>query len=186
MTHGLYPQAMARGDWAELERLVLKTGEIVSRGRKAASGISEVIGAFNAANAALPASPDAAAQGAFVAAYAAWVAPLDGAARTLEEEMAALAPRQQRILDLLYADREAVSVAEDYLMSVATLGSAATYVLTELATFPKTLRRLGAAVPAIQPTTESLAASMQRVLIALEPADEWGDRSLAILAGDWS
>jgi hypothetical protein len=174
-----------RSDWPELEYLVIGTGVKVLHANEAAASVSAVIQALNEANSALPKQPTAADVSRFTERYAAQVAPLEAAAKALEIEMAAIAPGQSRILDIIDDDHEATGVAEEYLGGTVSLGAAATYVTQELATFPRSLEELGRTLPPVEEATDGLASAMRRVLVALEPASGWGDRSAAILS-DWT
>ena len=51
---------MVRGDWPELEYLVIRTGVRVLRANEAAADVSAAIQALNEANSALPTQPTAA------------------------------------------------------------------------------------------------------------------------------
>jgi hypothetical protein len=173
---------MVRGDWPELEYLVIGTGVKVLHANEAAASVSAVVQALNEANSALPEQPTAADVSKFAERYAAQVAPLEAAATALETEMAAIAPGQDRILEIIYDDHEAAGVAEEYLGGAVSLGAAAVHVTEELATFPRSLEELGRTLPPVEDATAGLASAMRRVLVALEPASEWGDRSAAILS----
>jgi TPP-dependent indolepyruvate ferredoxin oxidoreductase alpha subunit len=98
--------------------------------------------------------------------------------------MAAIAPGQNRIIDIIDADHEATGVAEEYLGGAVSLGAAAAYVIEELARLPRSLEKLGRTLPMVEEATVGLASAIRRVLVALEPAIGWGGRSGAILA-DW-
>ena len=171
-----------RSDWPELEYLVIGTGVKVLHANEAAASVSAVIQALNEANSALPKQPTAADVSKFAERYAAQVAHLEGAATALEIEMAAIAPGQSRILDIVDDDHEAAGVAEEYLGGTVSLGAAATYVSEELATLPRSLEELGRSLPPVQEATAGLASAMRRVLVAIEPGRGWGDRSAAILS----
>ena len=106
---------MARGDWPELEYLVIGTGVRVFHAHEAAASVTAVVQALNEANSALPEQPTATDVSALADRYAAQLAPLEAAATALESEMAAIAPGQTRILDIVEADHEAAGVAEEYL-----------------------------------------------------------------------
>ncbi len=176
---------MVRRDWPELESLVIGTGVKVLHANEAAARVLAVVQALNEATSALPEQPTAADVSKFAERYAAHVAPLEAAATALETEMAAIAPGQSRILDIVDADHEAAGVAEEYLGGAKSLGAAAAHVTEALATFPRSLEHLGRTLPPVEDTTTSLASAMRRVLVALEPASGWGDRSAAILS-DWT
>ena len=133
---------MVRGDWPELEYLVIGTGVKVLHANEAAASVSAAVQALNEANSALPEQPTAADVSTFAERYAAQVAPLEAAATALETEMAAIAPGQSRILDIIDDDHEATGVAEEYLGGAVSLGAAAVHVTEELATFPDPSRRL--------------------------------------------
>ncbi len=176
---------MVRGDWPELEYLVIGTGVKVLHANEAAASVAAVVQALNEADSALPKQPTAGDVSTFAERYAAQLAPLEAAATALETEMAAIAPGQSRILDIVYADHDAAGVAEEYLGGAVSLGAAAVHVTEELATFPESLEKLGRTIPQVEGATAGLASAMRRVLIALEPATGWGDRSAAILS-DWT
>ena len=116
---------------------------------------------------------------------AAEVAALEAAATALETEMAAIAPGQRRIFDIIDDDPEATGVAEEYLGGAVELGAAAAYVTEELARLPRSLEKLGRTFPPVEDATAGLASAMRRVLAALEPAIGWGERSTAILS-EWT
>jgi hypothetical protein len=174
-----------RSDWPELEYLVIGTGVRVLHANEAAASVSAVVEALSEANSALPKQPTAADVSKFAERCAAQVAPLEVAATALETEMTAIAPGQSRIIDIIYDDREATSVAEEYLGGAVALGAAAVSLTEELATVPGSLEELGRRFPQVEDATAGLASAMQRVLVALEPASGWGDRSAAILS-DWT
>jgi hypothetical protein len=174
-----------KSDWPELEYLVIGTGVKVLHANEAAANVSAVIQALNEANSALPKQPTAADVSTLAERYAAQVAPLEAAATTLEAEMAEIAPGQSRILEIVEDEREATGVAEEYLGGAVDLGAAAAHLTEELATFPRSLETLGRTLPPIEDATAGLASAMRRVLVALEPASGWGDRSAAILS-DWT
>ena len=176
---------MGRGDWPELEYLVIGTGVRVLHAHEAAASVSTAVQALNEANSALPEQPTAADVSTFAERYAAQVAPLEAAATALETEMAEIETGQSRILDIIDDDREATGVAEEYLGGAVSLGKSAVSVTEELATFPRSLEKLGRTLPPVEDATAGLASAMQRVVVALEPAIGWGDRSAAILA-DWT
>ena len=77
---------MVRGDWPELEYLVIRTGVRVLRANEAAAGVSAAVQALNDANSALPKQPTAADVSTLAERYAAQVAPLEAAATTLETD----------------------------------------------------------------------------------------------------
>ena len=85
---------MVRGDWPELEYLVIGTGVKVLHANEAVASVSAVVQAVNEANSALPDQPTAADVSTFAERYAAQVVPLEAAARALETEMADIAPGQ--------------------------------------------------------------------------------------------
>jgi hypothetical protein len=174
-----------KGDWPELEYLVIGTGVRVLRANEAAASVSAAVQALNEAKSAIPKQPTAADVSKLAERYAAQVAPVVAAATTLETEMAEIAPGQSRILDIIYDDHEAAGVAEEYLGGAVALGAAAVYLTDELATFPRSLEELGRRLPQVEDATAGLASAMRRVLVALEPASGWGDRSAAILS-DWT
>ena len=176
---------MVRGDWPELEYLVIGTGVRVLRANEAVASILAAVKALNEATSALPQQPTAADVSTFAERYAAQVAALEAAATALETEMAEIAPGQDRIIDIIDADHEATGVAEEYLGGAVSLGTAAVYVTEELATFPRSLEKLGRTLPTVEDATAGLASAIRRVLEALEPAIGWGDRSAAILS-DWT
>jgi len=173
---------MVRGDWPELEYLVIGTGVRVLHANEAVAGVLAAVKALNEADSALPEQPTAAEISAFAERYAAQVAPLDAAATALETEMAEIAPGQNRILDIIDADHDATGVAEEYLGGAVSLGAAAVHVTEELATFPGSLEELGRTLPPVEAATKDLASALRRVLAALEPAIGWGDRSAAFLS----
>lgn len=175
---------MVRGDWPELEYLVIETGVKVLHANEAVASVSAAVRALNEADSALPKEPTGADVSTFAARYAAQVAPLQAAATALETEMAAIAPGQSRILDIIYDDHEATGVAEEYLGGAVSLGAAAVHVTEDLAAFPRSLEKLGRTFPPVEDATVGLASAIRRVLVALEPATGWGDRSAAILS-DW-
>jgi hypothetical protein len=176
---------MVRGDWPELEYLVIGTGVRVLHANEAVATVSAAVQALNEANSALPKQPTGADVSTYAQRYAAQVAPLEAAAAALETEMAAIAPGQTRILDIIDADHEAIGVAEEYLGGAVSLRAAAKRVTEELATFPPALEKLGRTFPPVEDAAVALASAMRRVLVALEPAIGWGDRSAAILS-DWT
>ncbi len=176
---------MVRGDWPELEYLVIGTGVRVLHANEAAASVSAAVQALNEANSALPTQPTAADVSTLAERYAAQVAPLEAAATTLETEMAEIAPGQSRIFDIIDDDREATGVAEEYLGGAVSLGAAAAYLTEELVTLSRSLEELGRALPPVEDATVGLASAMRRVVVALEPAIGWADRSAAILS-DWT
>ncbi len=176
---------MVRGDWPELEYLVIGTGVKVLHANEAAAIVSAAVQALNEATSALPELPTAADVSTLAERYAAQVAPLEAAATTLETEMAEITPGQSRIFDIIDDDHEATGVAEEYLGGAVSLGAAAAYLTEELATLPRSLEELGRTLPPVEDATVGLASAMRRVQVALEPAIGWGDRSAAILA-DWT
>jgi hypothetical protein len=180
-----YSTKPVKGDWPELEYLVIGTGVRVLHANEAAASISAAVQALNEANSALPKQPTAADVSKFAERYATQVGPLEAAATALETEMAAIAPGQSRIFDIIDDDHEATGVAEEYLGGTVSLGAAAVYVTGELATFPRSLEELGRTLPPVEGATASLASAMRRVLVAIEPAIGWGDRSTMILS-DWT
>jgi hypothetical protein len=175
---------MVRGDWPELEYLVIGTGVRVLRANEAAASISATVQALNEANSALPQQPAAADVSKLAKMCAGQVAALEAAATALETEMAAIAPGQNRIIDIIDADHEATGVAEEYLGGAVSLGAAAAFVIEELARLPRSLEKLGRTFPMVEEATVGLASPIRRVLVALEPAIGWGNRSAAILS-DW-
>ena len=175
---------MARGDWPELEYLVIGTGVRVLHANEAAASVLAAVQALNEANSALPEQPSAADVSEFAERYAAQVAPLETAALALETDMAAIAPGQSRILDIVDNDHDAAGVAEEYLGGAKSLGAAAVHVTEALAEFPRSLENLGRTLPPVEDATATLASAMRRVVVALKPAIEWGDRSAAILSDE--
>jgi hypothetical protein len=173
------------GDWPELEYLVIGTGVKVLRANEAATSISAAVQALSEAKSALPKQPTAVDVSTFAERYAAQVAPVEAATTTLETEMAAIEPGHSRILDIIDDDHEAAGVAEEYLGGAVALGAAAVRLTEELATFPRSLEMLGRTLPQLEDATAGLASATRRVLVALEPASEWADRSAAILT-DWT
>jgi len=176
---------MVRGDWPELEYLVIRTGVRVLRANEAAGSVSAVVQALNEANAALPSQPMAADVSKLAERYAAQVAPLEAAATTLETEMAEIAPGQSRILEIVEDERDATGVAEEYLGGAVHLGAQAAFLAEEFARFSRSLEEPGRTLPPVEDTTATLASAMRRVVVALEPAIGWGARSTAILS-DWT
>jgi hypothetical protein len=176
---------MVRGDWPELEYLVIGTGVRVLRANEAAASISGAVQALNEATSALPQQANAADVSKLAGLCAAQVAALEAAATALETEMAAIAPGQSRIFDIIDDDPEATGVAEEYLGGAVELGAAAAYVTEELARLPRSLEKLGRTFPPVEDATVGLASAMRRVLVALEPAIGWGERSTAILS-EWT
>jgi TPP-dependent indolepyruvate ferredoxin oxidoreductase alpha subunit len=177
-------EPIVRSDWPELEYLVIGTGVRVLRANEAAASISATVQALNEANSALPEQPAAADVSKLAKMCAGQVAALEAAATALETEMAAIAPGQNRIIDIIDADHEATGVAEEYLGGAVSLGRAAAYVIEELARLPRSLEKLGRTFPMVEEATVGLASAIRRVLVALEPAIGWGNRSAAILS-DW-
>jgi hypothetical protein len=175
---------MVRSDWPELEYLVIGTGVRVLRANEAVAGISAAVQALNGTTSALPPQPTAADVSKLAGLCAAQVAALETAATALETEMTAIAPGQDRIIDIIDADHEATGVAEEYLGGAVSLGAAAAFVIEELARLPRSLEKLGRTFPTVKEATVGLAAAIRRVVVALEPAIGWGDRSAAILS-DW-
>ncbi len=176
---------MVRGDWPELEYLVIGTGVRVLRANEAAASISAAVQALNEATAALPQQPTAADVSKLAGLCAAQVAALEAVATALETEMAAIAPGQDRIIDIIDADHEATGVAEEYLGGAVSLGTAAAFLIEELARLPRSLEKLGRTFPTVEEATDGLASTIRRVVEALEPAIGWGARSTAILS-DWT
>jgi len=176
---------MVKGDWPELEYLVIGTGVRVLRANEAAARVSAAVQALNEADSALPKQPTAADVSKFAERYRAQVAPLEAAATAIETEMAAIAPGQSRILDIIYDDHEAAGVAEEYLGGTVDLGAQAAYLAEQLATFCRSLEEPGRTLPPVEDATASLASAMRRVVVALEPAIGWGARSTTILS-DWT
>jgi hypothetical protein len=176
---------MVTSDWPELEYLVIGTGVRVLHANEAAASLWAVVQALNQANSTLPKQPTAAEISKLAERYAAQVAPVEAAATALEIEMAAIAPGQSRILEIIYDDHEAAGVAEEYLGGAVALGAAAVQLTEELATSARSLETLGRTLPQVEDATAGLASAMRRVLVALEPASGWGDRSAAILS-DWT
>ena len=174
-----------RSDWPELEYLVIGTGVKVLHANEAAASVSAAVQALNEANSELPKQPTAADLSKLAERYAAQLAPLEAAATALENEMAEIAPGQSRILDIIYDDHEAAGVAEEYLGGAVALGAAAVHLTEELATFPRSLEAIGRTFPQVEDVTAGLASAMRRVLVALELASGWADRSAAILS-DWT
>ncbi len=171
-------------DWPELEYLVIGTGVKVLHANEAAASVSAAVQALNEANAALPTQPTAADLSKLAERYAAQLTPLETAATALEAEMIEIAPGQSRILDIIYNDHEAAGVAEEYLGGAVALGAAAAHLTEELATSSRSLATIGRTWPQAEDATADLALAMHRVLVALEPASGWADRSAAILS-DW-
>ena len=176
---------MARGDWPELEYLVIGTGVRVLHANEAVAGISAAVQALNAADSALPEQPTPADVTTFAERYAAQVATLEAGATALETEMPAIVPGQTRILDIIDDDREATGVAEEYLGGAVYLCTSAARVTEDLAAFLGSYEELGRTFPPVEDATVRLASAMRRVLEALEPTMVWGDRSAAILS-DWT
>jgi len=176
---------MVRGDWPELEYLVIRTGVRVLRANEAAAGVSAAIQALNDANSALPKQPTAADVSTLAERYAAQVAPLEAAASTLETEMAEIAPGQSRILEIIDDDHDATGVAEEYLGGAVDLGVQAAFLTEEFARFSRSVDEPGRILPPVEDATAALASAMRRVVVALEPAIGWGARSTAILS-DWT
>ena len=138
---------MVRGDWPELEYLVIGTGVRVLRANEAAASISAAVQALNEATAALPQQPTAADVSKLAGLCAAQVAALEAVATALETEMAAIAPGQDRIIDIIDADHEATGVAEEYLGGAVSLGTAAAFLIEELGRLPRSLEKLGRTFP---------------------------------------
>jgi hypothetical protein len=176
---------MVRGDWPELEYLVIGTGVRVLHVNEAVAGVSFAVEALNEAHSALPGQPTAADVSKLAERCAAQVAALEAAATTIEAEMDAIAPGQGRIFEIIDDERAATGVAEEYLGGVVELGAAAAYVTEELARLPRSLEKLGRTFPPVEDATVRLASAIRRVLVALEPAIGWGERSTAILS-DWT
>jgi hypothetical protein len=176
---------MVSGDWPELEYLVIGTGVRVFHANEAAASVSAVVQALSEADSALPKQPTAADVSKLADRYAAQVAPLEAATSELETEMAAIAPGQTRILDIIDADQEAAGVGEEYLGGAVSLGKRAAHLTEELATVQRSLEEQISALPPVGGAATSLASATRRVIVALEPAIGWGDRSAAILA-DWT
>ena len=174
-----------RSDWPELEYLVIGTGVRVLHANETVASVSAAVQALNQAISALPEQPTAADASTFAERCATQVAPLKAAAEVLEIEMAAIAPGQSRIFEIIDDDREATGVAEEYLGGAVELGAAAAFVSEELARLPRSLEKLGRTFPPVEDAAIALASAMRRVLVALEPAIAWGERSTAILA-DWT
>ena len=170
-------------DWPELEYLVIGTGVKVLHANEAASSVSAVVRALNEANAALPMQPTASDVSTFAERYAAQATPLEAAETTLETEMAAIGAGQDRIFDIIDDEHGATGVAEEYLGGAVDLGAMAVRLTDELATLPESLETLGRTIPQVDDATDRLASAMRRILVALEPASGWGDRSAAILSG---
>ena len=176
---------IVRSDWPELEYLVIGTGVKVLHANEAAASVAAAVQALNEARSALPNEPTAADLSKLADRYVAQAAPVEAAATTLETEMPAIAPGQSRILDIMYDDHDAAGVAEEYLGGAVGLGAAAANLREVLTTFLRSLETLGRSSPELEDKTADLASAMRRVVIALEPASEWADRSAAILA-DWT
>src|SRR6478672_2554925 len=176
---------MVRGDWPELEYLVIRTGVRVLRANEAAASVSVVVQALNEANSALPSQPTTADVSKLAERYAAQVAPLEAAATTLETEMAEIAPGQSRILEIIEDERDATGVAEEYLGGAVDLGAQSAFLAEELARFSRSIEEPGRTLPPVEDATATLASAMRRVVIALEPSVGWGARSAAILS-DWT
>ena len=68
--------------------------------------------------------------------FAAQVEPLDVAATTLETEIVAIEPGQDRILDIIDADHDATGVAEEYLGGAVLLGASAVRTCENSRPFP--------------------------------------------------
>lgn len=175
---------MVKGDWPDLEYLVIGTGVRVLRVNESLAGVKGAVQALTEARSALPEAPTAADVSQLVEHYAAHVAPFEAAATTLETEIPEIGPGHSRILDIIDDDREATGVAEEYLGGAVSLGAAAVYLTEDLATFPGSLEELGRTVPPAEDATTRLASAWRRMVVALEPAVGWADRSAAILA-DW-
>ena len=176
---------MVRGDWPELEYLVIRTGVRVLRANEAAANVSAAVQSLNEANSALPIQPTAADVSKLAERYEAQVAPLEAAATTLETEMAEIAPGQSRILEIIDDDHDATGVAEEYLGGAVDLGAQAAYLAEQLATISRFLEEPGRTLPPPEDATAALASAMRRVVVALEPAVGWGARSAAVLS-DWT
>jgi len=176
---------MVRGDWPELEYLVIGTGVRVLRANEAAASVSAAVQALNEAKSALPEQPTASEVSKLAERYATQVAPVEAAATTLEAEMAEIAPGQSRILEIVEDEREATGVAEEYLGGAVDLGAQAAFLAAELARFSRFLEEPGRTLPPVEDTTATLASAMRRVVVALEPAVGWGARSAEILS-DWT
>ena len=83
------------------------------------------------------------------------------------------------------ADRASTGVAEEYLGGAVSLGKRFASLSEECITLSRALDARRVAVPQIGDTATGLASAMERIVDALEPATDWGDRSAAILA-DWT
>ena len=176
---------MVKGDWPELEYLVIRTGVRVLRANEAAASVSAAVQALNEAKSALPEQPTASDVSQLAERYATQVAPVEAAATTLEAEMAEIARGQSRILEIVEDEREATGVAEEYLGGAVDLGAQAAFLAAELARFSRSLEEPGRTLPPVEDATATLASAMRRVVVALEPAVGWGARSAAILS-DWT
>ena len=176
---------MVRGDWPELEYLVIRTGVRVLRANEAAADVAAAVQALNEANSDLPTQPAPADVSKLAERYAAQVAPLEAAATTLETEIAEIAPGQDRIIEIIDDDHDATGVAEEYLGGAVDLGARAAYLAEQCAAFARSLEEPDRTLPPVKDTTAALASAMRRVVVALEPAIEWGARSGAILS-EWT
>ena len=176
---------MVSGDWPELEYLVIKTGVRVLRANEAGLSVSAVIQALTEADAALPEPPTATDVSTFADRYAAQVAPLDAAATTLETEMAEIGSGHARIIEIVDADRAATGVAEEYLGGAVSLGKRSASLAEACVALSRSLDARRVTVPQIGDSATELASAMERIVDALEPASDWGERSAAILA-DWT
>ncbi len=176
---------MVKGDWPELESLVIRTGVRVLRANEAAASVSAAVQEFNEANSALHEQPTAADVSTLAERYATQVAPLESAATTIETEMVEIASGQTRIFEIIEDEHGATGVAEEYLGGAVDLGAQAAFLAEELARFSRSVAEPGRTYPPVEDATASLAFAMRRVVVALEPAVGWGARSAAILA-DWT
>ena len=176
---------MVSGDWPELEYLVIGTGVRVLHANEAAASVYAVIQELSEADSSLPEQPTAVDVSTFADRYAAQVAPLDAAATSLETEMAAIGSGHGRILDIVDADRDAAGVAEDTSEGAVSLGARAASLAEECAALSRSLEEVRRAVPPAGDAATGLASAMRRIVVALEPAVGWGDRSAAVLA-DWT
>ena len=168
---------MVRGDWPELEYLVIGTGVKVLHANEAVASVSAVVQALNEANSALP---DTANGGGRIDVCGA-IRSAGGASRGSgyhpRDRDGRIAPGQSRIFDIIDDDHEAAGVAEEYLGGAVSLGAAAAIRDRGTRHVPRSLEQLGRTLPPVDDATAGLASATRRVLVALEPASGWGDRS---------
>jgi hypothetical protein len=173
---------MVSSDWPDLEYLVIRIGVRVLRVNEALDRVVAAVEALDEANDALSAPPTEADVETLAARYAAQVAPLEEAAQVLEAEMPEIGPGHDQILDLVDDEREATGVAEEYLGGIVHLGASCGRVHERVGVSLRAIEARAWNVPAIQGSVDDLASSMRRLLVALEPARGWAERSAAILA----